>query len=603
MVLLSDLISVDNDDETSWNHQCSCSWCSVPTSTNASSLAAACDRSRRSSLAPCWLSRHEELRRSSGGCAAVDLLLYLSVGVSKPCGRGTPSRGVVRSVAHFPVDTPTATIKLAIPANGMADGAERADSDSVQRRADRHPRPGLIPCSDQPGYNGCMLHYHGFPAYFLIRDVGRTMARFFISHSAVEGSRTEAILNAVQEGLEGRNHQVFVDSLIRPGERWRARLYDELARCDVGIVLLDEEALKPNSWWIRREVYNLLWRQHLGSVHIRGILLDGITPSTVRHHGYGELVDLQLILTSEEGADSVAVARNAIEDFDVVQCNESDSMRRWINEIVDIIRKVEAGKTLDGFAEAVGVDKDELSKLFPPDCYRFLAHQLLGRPTPLSIFTAVTTIEHLIGKDGTAALARRAVPALVDGEAAWSLLRCENTKQEKSRPVFVLNAESTTTSELYVLRASCCARTYRHAGVSTSMIGEDFIGDLEWLCEEAMAEMLHIRGNPHSEQVRRKIANYCPGQGKLVEAGFLAIEARVYQMANVAEVIRKLRKQHPWLAVIVLIGPTVPEMTKEWEVGDVSVLEPLLSDGEENELDEVLLAFKDVIDKEVLFRG
>ena len=79
------------------------------------------------------------------------------------------------------------------------------------------------------------------------------LARIFISHSAKEASPAEEVRDAVLRELKARGHEVFVDSDITTGDRWRARLLDELGRCDAAVVILDQEAI--DSHWVRREVY------------------------------------------------------------------------------------------------------------------------------------------------------------------------------------------------------------------------------------------------------------------------------------------------------------------------------------------------------------
>jgi hypothetical protein len=433
------------------------------------------------------------------------------------------------------------------------------------------------------------------------------MARFFISHSASAGSRAEAVLQAVRRRLDGAGHAVFVDALIKPGEVWRGRLFDELGRCDAAVVLLDQEALAPESWWVRREVYYLLWRHYLGSVHqIRGVLLDGVTPTMVRRHGYSELVDLQLLRDAPPGMDAESVAEAAVGDFGDLQSAGSDTMRRWINRVLNIIQKVEPGETLTAFAAEIGIEAAELYGVFELDRHRFLAHQLLGRPSPRNTLRAVETVEEVIGRDQTALLARHALPALIDSEAAWLLLRRDHTDDSKPRPVFVLNAALLTTSQLYVLRAGCGDRSYRHQAVSSSATGTDLVLDLEQDCVKALAKLLHIRCTHPVGDIRRRLDKYRPGDGAIVEAGFLAIEAidaTPEQMAGVAEVIRRLRSRYPWLTVIILTGPTLPETTDDWDLGDVVLLQPALSEGEEDTVDEVLVAFEEMTGGEVLTRG
>jgi hypothetical protein len=273
-----------------------------------------------------------------------------------------------------------------------------------------------------------------------------------------------------------------------------------------------------------------------------------------------------------------------------------DNLRRWINRVMDVIARIDRGETLADFAKELGVSEKDLAGMFEPERPRFLAHQLIGGRTPVSTLRAIEVVEAAIGPVQVALLARQSVPALVSVEAAWTLLRHEPTG---SRSVFVLNAALASTSELYVMRAGCGARSFRHGAVSSSATGISLVDELEHECEAALARMLHIRESLPLAEKRRRLASYRPGRDAPVQAGFLTIEALHGQPDGVAEVIRRLRDRYPWLTVIVLTGPKVPDRTDGWALDDVVVVLPPLGDGEEEQIDEVLLALEEMTGHEL----
>jgi hypothetical protein len=430
--------------------------------------------------------------------------------------------------------------------------------------------------------------------------VGQAMAHFFISHGATMGSQAEAVLNALCDRLRAANHTIFVDSVIPPGSSWRPMLFHELGSCDVGIVLLDRAAMERESWWIRREVYYLLWRHHLRSVRIRGVLLDGLTAGQLRRHGYGELAEIQLVAADGE-QNETALAERALFGITAAANGPDNRMTKWIDALHATIRKVPSDETLGSFAQEIGITRQDLDEVFENDRHRFVAHQLIGRPLPVRMLHAILALEPVVGTDQAKLLARNALPALVDAEAAWQLLRRAPNDPEQAPPVFVLNAEMPTTSRLYVLRAVCGDTRVGHCAVSSSVCGVDLVAELYQRCERALMRMLGIRG-VDERRTRRRLAEYRlrPLHLRTVEFAYLAVEAVHGQMTAVAEVIRRLRDQHPWLTVIVLAGADVPADTDTWGLGNVVVLDPALEPGDEDVLDEVVNTLRDRIDRRLL---
>jgi hypothetical protein len=408
------------------------------------------------------------------------------------------------------------------------------------------------------------------------------MAKFFLSHSAKEGSTASTLLEALVEGFRAAGHDPFEASQIRAGEKWRGRLYDELASCDGAVVLIDKAAL--TSWWVHREVFNLLWRQYLGSVEIRVIVLDGIRTSAIRSKGFGELVDLQFKRPRNSTPEQFAA--KVVASFGSMPDDGHDNMRAWIEDVTSQLREAPVGHALRNFAEHVGLEPDESKGLVAPGCYRFLAHQLIGRPLPDSTYRAVDALRYTIGSDRTAQLAELSAPALVEGKAARPLLGPDSPVPR----VYLLNAESTATAALYVLRAACCARTHRIASVS-ARTGEEGVSELQQRCETALGQMLYL--SRHSgARLHEAIAGLQIGRGQMVEAGYLVIDLAEGDPGPVAEVIRRLHARISWLTIIV-VTTAAAALARTEDLKNPVLLEPLLSEGEEDAMGRVVEAFRE----------
>lgn len=431
----------------------------------------------------------------------------------------------------------------------------------------------------------------------------RAMANFFISHSTTNDREAACVVDAVRQRITERGHRAFADSDIPPGHPWRAALNHELARCDAAVVLLNKNALE--STWVKREVNMLLWRHYLGStVRLRVVLLGDVTVRDVSQAGFGELRELQFILPTRQGLTPEEIAAAAIDDFGRFTPCE-DPMRMWVNRIVDLIKKVEPGDTLNQFARALGVPDDELDQLILEERHRFLAHQLLGRADREGAYYAVAHVRHLIGGDATACLARYVAPALVDGEAASRLLRGSARRAALGsvphRGVFALNAEASVTGTLYVRRATCCEIGFRHAEV-TAVTGEDLVPELVTYCRQAVLKMLNVRGSWKDARVQRWLRMNPAGEFERFKGGFLVINPAGAPMAAVADAVTRIRADFPWLTIILLTGARVPDddILGSLGLGDVLVLRPELREDEEFELGRTLDAFRELIKEEIV---
>jgi hypothetical protein len=406
----------------------------------------------------------------------------------------------------------------------------------------------------------------------VVDGVGRFMAKFFLSHSAGEGSAASELLDALVEGIEKADHKPFrAPQDVRTGDKWRGHLYQELATCDAAMVLMDRAAL--TSRWVHREVNILLWRKHWNSMRVHVKLLDGVTPADVNANGFGELREDQF-----EDAEHPA---EMIKNFGSLAVECESPMRTWIGNVAAHLGNARVGEGIRKFGEYVGLEADEVSGLAAPGCYEFLAQQLLGRPDPEDTFLAVDSMRHEIGTDRTSLLAELATPALVDGESARILL-----SEESEGSVYLLNASYSDTASLYVKRAACCATTYRIECVS-ARTGENGAAELQQRCEAALARLLYIR-NRSGRDLMKEIARFRPN--RMVKAVYLGIDLADSSPEPAAEVIRNLRASLPWLKVIVL-SPSAEDLFTALDVDGLVLLKPLLDD-EEDRMDRVLYAFE-----------
>src|SRR4051794_31832593 len=103
----------------------------------------------------------------------------------------------------------------------------------------------------------------------------------FISHSSRDNPAATALRRALPDALRECGYRPLLDeSRLDPGDVWRAKLYQWLAECEGGILLLTPEALTSD--WVRLEASILVWRAMLHTpIRVVPVLL-GTTREDVR---------------------------------------------------------------------------------------------------------------------------------------------------------------------------------------------------------------------------------------------------------------------------------------------------------------------------------
>ncbi|HEY0700461.1 MAG TPA: hypothetical protein VGD43_21985, partial [Micromonospora sp.] len=250
------------------------------------------------------------------------------------------------------------------------------------------------------------------------------------------------------------------------------------------------------------------------------------------------------------------------------------------------------------------VRETELDRLVLDEGYRFLAHQLLDRADREQAYYAVAGIRHVMGRDGTAALSRQVVPALVDAVAARLLVRpraADGAGGHRSRAVFALNAQACVTALLYVRRATCGEAGFRCAQVSAT-VGEDLVPELVDRCRAAVLRMLNVRHSWQDAQVQAWLRRHADTGIEGLKAGYLIVDPAGAPMAGVAEAVAAVRADFRWLTVILLTGLSVPddEVLDSLGLGQVIVLRPELDEDDEFELGRTLEAFREMVHEEVV---
>ncbi|GAA3951962.1 toll/interleukin-1 receptor domain-containing protein [Actinoplanes auranticolor] len=395
--------------------------------------------------------------------------------------------------------------------------------------------------------------------------------RFFISHSAGT-DHAKAVLRSVVRRLESAGHSVFVDSTILLGDRWRSRLYHELALCGAAVVLLDQMSIGRR--WVQREVDVLLWRRAFHpELCVLPVLLDATNVAAVRKAGFGEFTEQQFLLADGLGPAVIAerVAARVAEATPIGGMTTS-RMEQWFDDLETLFARVDQRQRLRQAALELGVSPQDADQVLLPGGCRFLAHQFLGRSTDTATVDAISRLVYAATTDTLLKLAHLVSPAWVEQSASRHL-----TAPARST-VAVLNADDPHTPEHYVRRATCVDARVQVERV-TAVLGEDVEQDLFDQCEEAVFRLLGVEPPV--------TGRFAVPERELREGppwpSYLIVAAADLPHDAVASVIKQLRTVFPWLTVLLTVpsGLAAAAAVDAWGLRDVRVLEPVLSPDEE----------------------
>ncbi|WUH89393.1 toll/interleukin-1 receptor domain-containing protein [Streptomyces sp. NBC_00433] len=423
---------------------------------------------------------------------------------------------------------------------------------------------------------------------------GGAAIEVFVSHSSKGDPLAGKVLDAVTAGLAHKRYRVKVDSqALRPGEDWCPALYQWLAECDAAVILLNRRALE--SAWVRREVNILLWRRALNPrLLVIPVLIGDVSSADVKARGLGEVLPVQAAripadpseahrVPSEAGEvpsapDAAAlgplVAR-VLDEFAALPDlgPASDSMRRWIGVIADHLERTRKPKALTAAGRALGLADGDLPELEARiGAHHFLAYQMLDVSLGPRLADAVMEVAPHLDLDTLRRLIVQVTPAWVNGEVARQILPAPHGAHDAM--TVAINVHEDVTAEQFIHRAMCLDfPRYWVRAVGAVPAGEDQAAETLAHCREAVRRLLNAP--PYLP-----VAELKPRPGAL---HFLTINPRGLRERTVATVLGELRRDHPWLIVLLLTGAgaPAPDTLRAWDLEDAVVVTPPLQGGEE----------------------
>lgn len=406
--------------------------------------------------------------------------------------------------------------------------------------------------------------------------------KVFISHSTRADPFASDVRKAVRNGLQG--HQVFVDmDVLRPGDEWRAVLYQWLAECHAAVVLVNREAL--TSAWVKREVSILLWRRALGvPLTIVTVIIGDLRTQDLRDAGLGDLPDLleaaRLVPGQGDVRELVTEVVGRLAGAEQYALDKSP-MAAWVKAVAHALGQVSDLDSLVSAAQELGVAAEDQGQVLDPVAgRRFLALQMLGRWQSSRLSAVMGEIADFTPAEWVGRLCDHVAATWVDGEAARGLLEFDT-----ARPgTVVLNARYESTARHYVDRATCRAATGFAVATVTDVTGEEFLAEFEIECAKAVAQLLGVDSPSEVEELLLPDRTLRPAlDGRRHDVLFLVVHPGKIQPELLAQGVRAVHSRYPWLVVVLLTGQELPteEQLTGWQLADARRLQPALAPLEE----------------------
>ncbi|MFI1844957.1 toll/interleukin-1 receptor domain-containing protein [Streptomyces microflavus] len=391
--------------------------------------------------------------------------------------------------------------------------------------------------------------------------------RIFISHGAGRDADVRSVLENIVPRLTASGYDVFVDvEKLRAGDEWHEVLYREMYRCDAAIVLLGPETVAAPRW-VRREAEVLVGRFKVGGLAavLPGIVGD-VSTAEARKQGFDALLSIQAAVWQTpdgerpKGADTLTVADRIMAQFSPQDLRSANpGARDWalrVARYLESARRRSPESLLDA-ARRLGLSEEELVHVSARiGAELFLSHRMLSGSLTEELPTAVGWLKPALGADQLRQLSAEVLPSWVDHESARRLLPAAATSgpaPAAGSPVLVFNAYEEWTVEQYVRRAVCNAPdAYSFGALERGLPTDDSspAEALETACRTALRQVFRVppRMPLDSRTVR-------PKDGTL---SYLVLSAADHATEDLAVVTGSLRRDFPWLTVVILTGGAEP---------------------------------------------
>lgn len=400
----------------------------------------------------------------------------------------------------------------------------------------------------------------------------RVRQRVFISHGSAEDAFSWRVCAAVRRALDDVGYQVFLDrDSLDPQTGWDLQIREELAACHAAVFVISRRALTRE--WVRREAEVLRQRQDMERIFLLVVLLDDVQPKELDEAGLQVLNSKQALKFAAD-PEPAGIAEAVAEEFAALLPlpGEDEPMYRWAERVSAMLRKSGDPGVLEDAAKLLGLEERDARRARCFNGSRFLARTLLSAKLGDNVPRAVFHLNAALGSDGPS-LAREMEPTWVDEEAARAFIPDERSDQGR---VILLNASFKRTAEHHIGRAMR-RDTTQYVKADLAVLRPDEEAATESVADELWAVLRNKLAIPDRPGARR----WRPPRYVYV---VVPVESRA-RRRTLANAVRQLRKEAPWLHVVVLLEDGSPDDggPTPWGLEDAVVVRPALDPGQEEQ--------------------
>jgi hypothetical protein len=432
--------------------------------------------------------------------------------------------------------------------------------------------------------------------------------KVFISHSSKDDSYAASVRDLVVASLVPGDQALVDTAGLVPGDDWCAVLYHWLAMCDAAVILFNRKAL--TSSWVRREVNILLWRHALcPSFRVVPALLGNVEHTDLEDNEFGDVTRLQLARITphtQTPADAEQLAAVIAKSLPPRNPHTEDPMADWVLEVADCLSLTEPQLRhhLTNAARILGIKPKDMPADWQPDDGRrlvaaqLLSHELLGSSQGGSLLRKTTaTVARAFGSaDPIRRFVNAVTPSWVNGDTARHLVPLEKQDEpgegdvpsSSDRLVLILNATKGDIADQYLARATFNALWgFEPIRATCEAAGEGGAEELTAHFETVLRNALEVGIDwPADEDLPRDDQT----------TYYLMVETGQKELDTVATAVDEIQRQHPWLVIVLIVGPSAPTQADLESAGlsEATMLTPLLTAEAESRARQLIKALDNI---------
>jgi hypothetical protein len=371
--------------------------------------------------------------------------------------------------------------------------------------------------------------------------------RIFISHSNKDPD-SAAYIDAIHAALTPAGFDILVDRRrLEPGAKWRDEIYTWLGLCHGAVILVSEEAMKPDSIWVPRETSILLWRRTLDPKFVViPVCLGSIKPE---HLNSGVFKDMLLgEIETAPAATPTELATSVAQRFAPL-AEAKTPLEMLANRLSELLTPT-SDAAIDEAIDSLPIDLDPLTPV--GNRRQMLALALLRAPLRDSL-AALEVLAEYLESSRIDHIIWMIAPSWVDQRAARWLADCG--VRTEAKPTAILNASTPFCARMYVDRASCRPPKTRWPVVnSTGVHGERATQEIAAEVEQNLIQEFRLADDLQMPDPRGRLAALLRERQREGRPVFATLP---FSRA-IAAALPELQRLLPSITFIVLSGSEFP---------------------------------------------